>query len=134
MRKAYFGIINASNEIRPLADRRDRPRTPPDATWLETADTAPLRLSHRGFAPRGEGITGHGSSRITNQSTSEQLRKCRPLRVPAFGAQSNETEDIILNDVTLTRVTEAALEGVQVFPHESSLPHLCRTCLSGKLL
>lgn len=49
------------------------------------------------------------------------MRKCRPLRVPAFGAQSNETEDIILNDVTLMRVTEAALEGVQVFPHESSL-------------
>ena len=106
---------------------------PLGATWLETADTAPLRLSHRGSAPRGEGITGHGTSRITYESTREQLRKCRPLRVPAFGAQSNETEDVILNDVTLVSVTEAALEGVWIFLHESSLTRLCRTCLSGKL-
>ncbi len=49
------------------------------------------------------------------------MRKCRSLRVPAFGAQGYEAEDVILNDVTLMSVTEAALEGLQVFPHESSL-------------
>ena len=53
--------------------------------------------------------------------------------MPAFGAQSNETEDVILNDVTLMSVTKAALEGVWIFLHESSLTRLCRAFLSGKL-
>ena len=91
------------------------------------------RLSHRGSAPRGEGITGHGASRITYESASKQLRKRCPLRVPAFGAQGHEAEEVILNDVTLMSVTEAALEGVWIFPHKSSLTRQCRTYLSGKL-